>query len=773
MVRFTWIVPSQATTIVRFCLLLLAGGFAAQHSRVTVSSDLCEVLFAASVALFLVRRVRWVACFLFGFTLFLQSGFGIIGERLDPKFAGDSMLAEVRVVDFPEISGATASLLIEPVADARLPARSRVTWFEPPSVPRIGDVWQLELRLRRPRGNSNPGGFSLEDWMFRERLHASGYVVSGKRNRLLRDGELPLIDAWRRDFVLLLEATTGTAAPVLAAIGTGSRHLLSRDQWDRYAKTGTSHLMAISGLHIGLAAASAFASLLLLCGVIRLPGNSLHIAAVGSVAAAAVYALFSGFAVPSQRAIWMLLLGAVTLLGKRRVVPQRILAIVAMIVFVTDPVSIMAPGFLLSFCAVAALLWFGRQYSSAAVGRPLRQLAGMQLALLFGLMPLTVLMFQRVALLAPITNMLVVPIFSVITVPVTLLSMLVAPVWNGAAAALLWLAAGSVAAAERIIEAIARQTLADTTIAGVDGFNGAVGVYVLLPVLWLLLPRGWPGRWLALLAVAALLLHKPASPPRGCVDSHFLDVGQGLSVVVQSHEHVLVYDTGASYRSGGTAAEKTLIPFLRHRAIDSVDWLVVSHSDDDHAGGVAALLANIDVGKILAGEPLPALQRESIACSAGQRWRVDGIDFEFLHPAPGSARAGNDASCVLLIQAGDYRVLLSGDIEAPAERQFLSRWTYDRADIVLIPHHGSLTSSSPAFAKRLRPDIAIASAGYGNRWGFPKRAVTRRWQGAGASVWDTASSGAISLRVCQEGGIRELRSERQRQRRFWHDAVQL
>ena len=773
MVRFTWIVPSHATTIVRVCLLLLAGGFAAQHSRVPVNSDLCAVLFAACIALLFIRRVRWVACLLLGFTLFLQSGLGIIGARLDPQFAGDSILAEVRVVDFPEINGATASLLIEPVADARLPARSRVTWFEPPNVPKIGDVWQLELRLRRPRGSSNPGGFSLENWMFRERMHASGYVVSGKRNQFLRDGELSAIDASRRDFVMRLEASTGTAAPVLAAISTGTRHLLSREQWDRYAKTGTSHLMAISGLHIGLAAAAAFASLLLLSGVVRLPGNGLDIAAVGSVAAATVYALFSGFAVPSQRALWMLVLGALTLLGRRRARPDRILAIVAMTVFITDPVSIMAPGFGLSFCAVAALLWFGRQYFRPVVGRPLRQLAGMQLALLFGLMPLTVLMFQRAALVAPFTNMLLVPLFSFITVPVTLLSMLVAPVWNSAANALLWIAASSVALAERFIATIAKHSVADTPIAGVDGFSGQVGLFVLLPALWLILPRAWPGRWLALLAVAALLLHKPGSPPTGCVDAHFLDIGQGLAVVVQSHEHVLVFDTGASYRSGGSAAEKTLIPFLRYRAIDSIDWLVVSHADDDHAGGVAALVANIGVDKILAGESLPALQREFAACSAGQRWAVDGIVFEILHPASGSARTGNDTSCVLLIQAGEYRVLLSGDIEAQGERQFLARWPYDTADVVLIPHHGSLTSSSPAFVNRLRPAIAVASAGYGNRWGFPKEAVIRRWEGAGASVWDTASSGAISLRVCQKGGISQLRRERQQQRRFWHDPVQL
>jgi len=772
-VRFTWIVPSNTTSIVRGCLLLLAGGFAAQHSRVPASSNFCAAIMVAAVLLLVIPRIRWVAFFLLGFAAFLQSGIGVIEARLDPRFAGDSILTQVRIVDFPNTTGVTLVMLVEPQGDKRMPGRSRVTWLDPPQTPKIGDVWQLELRLRRPRGSSNPGGFSSENWMFRERLHASGYVVAGKRNVLIAENSLSAISAYRRNFVARAVAESAAAAPVLAAVGVGTRHLLSREQWDNYAKTGTSHLMAISGLHIGLAAAAAFAGLVIAFGVARVRGNHLDYAVIGSVAAAGVYAVVAGFAVPSQRATLMLVLAAVAVLGRRRAIAHRILAMVAVVVFVTDPISLMAPGFALSFGAVASLLWFGQQYSRPTPGRLLRQLASMQVLLLLGLMPLTVMLFQRVAFAAPFSNFFAVPVFSLITVPFTLTSMLVDPIWPAASAALLRIAAISVVGIDAAIEFIASLEFADTPIAGVGNFPSQFWLTILLPALWLILPRGWPGRWLALIGVVAILTHKPSAPPEGCFDTHVLDVGQGLSVVVESSQHTLVFDTGASYRGGGSAAESQLIPFLRYRRIERLDWLVVSHADDDHAGGVKALLAKFAVDQILTGEPLRLDGQGTSDCVAGRSWQVDGVDFEILHPALLSDHDGNDASCVLLLSAGDHRLLLTGDIESAGERDFLSQWPYDAVSVVLIPHHGSLTSSSPSFVNRLRPNIAIASTGYNNRWGFPKDRVRQRWEGVGARVLDTGMSGAVSLRMCKDGGIQSIRLERQQRRRFWHDPKQL
>jgi len=751
----------------RACLLVLAGGFAAQHSRVPLSSDHCEVLFVAAVLILLVRRVRWLAFPVLGFTLFMHAGNSIVDARLAEEFAGESLLTQVRVADFPKVTGVTVAMLVEPVHDKRIPARSRITWFDPPQVPAIGDIWEFELRLRRPRGSSNPGLFSFENWMFREQLHASGYVVAGKRNRLLQAGQLSSVETYRRNFVERAIKHGGSAAPVLAAIGVGTRHLISRQQWDRYAITGSSHLMAISGLHIGLAAATAFYLIAAFSGVLRLPGNHLDHAAIGAAGMAVAYALISGFAVPSQRAIIMLGLAAVAFLGRRRADPRRIIAAVALLVFVIDPVSLMLPGFSLSFAAVVVLLWFARRYWRTCAGLRFYQLLVMQFILLLGLMPLTVLIFQRIAIAAPLVNLITVPVFSFTTVPLTLASMVLDPVWDTGSIALLQVSAVSIHGIEWVIARIAKLPFADIFVAGVDS---AVLCVVLLPALWIILPRGWPGRWTAVLAMIALMLNQPAAPEDACVDTYVLDVGQGLAVVVQSNEHTLVFDTGASYRGGGSAAAQVVLPFLRYKGIKAIDWLVVSHSDDDHAGGVSTLIKEIEVGRIFAGEALADVENHILACEMGQSWAADGIEYRFLHPMPGNSLGGNDSSCVLTISAGGHRLVLTGDIEAAGERSVLAHLPFEAVSVVLIPHHGSLTSSSPAFVNRLNPGLAVASTGYANRWDFPKERVTKRWEGAGAVVLDTARSGAVSFRLCKRDGLSRLRKERLQQHRFWHDS---
>ncbi len=708
----------------------------------------------------------------------MQAASDITDARLDPKFAGDSMITVARVVDFPKRAGSSVSFVIEAIDDARIPPRSRLSWFDAPQVPEIGEIWELEVRLRRPRGNSNPGLFSLEDWMFREKLLASGYVVSGSRNRLLAKNDLSAIDDYRRSFVHRAAGVDSATAAVLAAIAVGTRHMLSRADWDRYAKTGTSHLMAISGLHIGLAAAATFTVFVLLCGGLRLRGNHVDQATIAGLIMAAIYACVSGFAVPAQRATLMLALAACAMLYRRQIAPGRIVALAAIALFVIDPVAIMLPGFKLSFAAVALLLGLARTFTRSWQGPAMlrkptvlvSQLVDMQMGLLLGLMPLTILLFQRVALLAPVANLLAVPVFSLVTVPLTLASMLVDPVWGAAGSALLRWSAVSVSMLERLIGWLAALPVADTVVAGIDGFDSVILCIIFLPALWVILPRGWPGRWIAPLAVIALLLHKPAGPPRACIDAQVLDVGQGLAVVVQSRQHTLVFDTGASYRDGGSAAEQFVVPFLRHRGISRVDWLVVSHADDDHAGGVAAMIRDIGIDQILAGEALADDGLSAQACREGQFWYADGIAFEILHPPGDAGFSGNNASCVLAVAAGQHRMLLTGDIETAAEASLLAREALSKADVVLIPHHGSLTSSSPPLVNQLAPDYAIVSTGYGNRWGFPKERVTQRWLGSGADVLDTASSGAIGFRMCANGGISRLRRERLRRQRFWHDS---
>jgi competence protein ComEC len=722
------------------------------------------------------RRTRFPGYLLFGFTLFMQAGQGIVDNRLEARFANDSLLTRVRVVDFPRATGNSVVMLVEPLDDHRLPPRSRVSWFEPALQPSIGDVWELELRLKRPRGLSNPGVFDVEAWMFRQRIHASGYVVNGKRNRRLRTGAENTINAFRRQFVARagVAAESPDAAAVLAAVGVGARHQISRAQWDSYAMSGTSHLMAISGLHIGLAATFAFLLARALLGGLRARGN-VQVTAIGvGVLVAMLYAAVSGFGVPAQRASLMLLVAALAIVRRRPVDPFATVSVAAIAVFMLDPVATMTPGFNLSFAAVVLLLWLARCRKSMAGGRrfivravnTVRQLFTMQVFLLLGLMPLTVILFGRVALLATPVNLVAVPLFSVVTVPFTLASLAMGDTLGQAGFAALRIAAHSVNWLEALIEQVVRLPFADVTVAGGRGFALLV---VIMPALWAILPQGWPGRRVALLAVVGLLLHAPRPPNQSCFDAHVLDVGQGLATMVQTRRSTLLFDTGVSYRGGGSVAERVIVPLLKSKAIKRIDHLVVSHSDNDHSGGVRAVHEYAEIGATYVGETPRQSDLPSSPCVAGQNWETDGVHFRFLHPHPETLHEGNDSSCVLLISVGPYGLLLTGDIEAEAEREILDRNGPVVVDAVVVPHHGSLTSSGVAFVDAVSPLVAIVSAGYGNRWGFPKERVVMRWRAAGAEVLDTATSGAISLRLCAAGGLQDLRRDRYERRRFWRD----
>jgi competence protein ComEC len=246
-----------------------------------------------------------------------------------------------------------------------------------------------------------------------------------------------------------------------------------------------------------------------------------------------------------------------------------------------------------------------------------------------------------------------------------------------------------------------------------------------------------------------------------------LDVGQGLAVVVQTRRRTLLYDTGPAYRSGSNAADNVLLPYFRHRGIRQLDGVVVSHADLDHAGGVTAIRDAMPVRRLLAGEPLAGL--DAIPCRAGQNWRYDGVDFQVLHPPAVAHGQGNNRSCVLLLQLGEHRVLLSGDIEASAERELVAKRVLPGVDAVIVPHHGSRTSSTLPFVRALRPSLAIVSSAYGNHWGFPKADIVQRWQASGAVVLNTATSGAVELKLCAASGLESIREYRLGNRRIWHE----
>lgn len=760
--------------MIRVCLCLLAGAYALQLSSFTAPSDFIYASAFACVVLLPFRRLRGLALIAAGLALFHYQAMQVLDSRIEPRFAGDSLLTTVKVIDFPRGTSHSLSFLAEPVDDLRVPARVRVSWYKPQAAPRLGDVWQLELRLKSPRGNSNAGVFDYESWLFRERIGAVAYVVNGKRNHLLQTRTSGTIDRYRQAFVDRLQRVLpdGRAASVIAAISVGARHLVTPEQWAAYAKTGTSHLMAISGLHVGLAAAVTYVCTLFLLGCLRHRGNNRDVAVCVSLLTAAGYALISGLAVPALRATLMLAMITAVLLRRRYPRPLLILCATCLIIVVLDPLATMAPGFKLSFAAVMLLLWLANRLTPLravpGVLRPaiaLRSLWTMQLILLLGLLPLTVLMFHRIALVAPFINLLAVPLFSFLTVPLVLIGFVCVGPLQPLGDSALHAAAASIELLEWLIRKSLLLPYVDMTTATVEW---GAWLYLLLPLAWVVAPPGWPGRYVAWLAALALALYRPGGPGAGCVDVTVLDVGQGMAVVVQTQEHVIVFDTGPSFFSGSNMGDRVVLPYLAGRGLERVDMLIVSHADIDHAGGARALLSSLVVDEVLTGEPIPSIGIESRACDSGMRWQWDGVFFQFLHPEADAPREGNDASCVLLIETGAFRLLLTGDIEASAERRLVRERMLPPVDVVTVPHHGSRTSSTGSFIAALSPSIAIVSAGHGNRWGFPKDDVVSRWRHAGADVLQTAASGAIAVRACKHAGIASIVQNREQRRRIWH-----
>ena len=764
------------------CLCVLGGAYSLGLTRSLPADDLLFALVILAAVSFRLPETRFPGWFMLGFATMWVAAWSVIDDRLDPAMQGETISIVARIADFPRSMDKMLRFNVEQDQQSGLPARIRLSWYEPEAVPGVGELWQLRVRLRRPHGYANPGGFDYEGWLFREGIGATGYVVSHADNQRLDSVPVGRISRIRQAFVHRVTELLpdDDAAAVLLAVGVGARHRITREQWDRYAVTGTSHLMAISGLHIGLAAGGVF----LLAWAIYAPFcrrmNVRDLALATAVLAAGLYAAVSGFAVPAGRAFLMAIFAAAAVLYRRKLNGAALLAFPCLVLLFVDPVSIHAPGFKLSFAAVAILLWSlqghahqpptgGGQWrnypgTTKAIGN-LRRLSLLQIALLTGLFPLTVLIFGRFSAIAPLMNMLVLPLFNFITVPFCLAGMIFQGPLQPLGDQLLVIAYHSIRMVLSLISSAAELPAIRADILPPEGLAVVIAV---LPVVHVVFPAGWPGRKLAWIAMAAVLLYRPAAPPPGCLDYHVLDVGQGLAVVLRAGEQTVLFDTGPSFRSGSSTADIVVIPFLKSRGIGRLDTLIVSHADQDHAGGVQAMASQFEIGTMLVGEPVAGSGLQQIPCSTASSWISDGVRFRFLHPAPNTTWEGNNASCVLEVTTGNHRILLTGDIEAPVEATLLENALLGPVDTVIVPHHGSRTSSSPDFVNRLRPALAIVSAGFGNRWGFPKADVVSRWQHGGARLLETASSGAIGQRICIDTGVERLRRERPDSRKYWH-----
>ena len=645
----------------------------------------------------------------------------------------------------------------------------QLSWYgkHPPIT--VGDIWHWTVRLTPPHGLSNPGGFHWQQWFRYNHIMATGYIVASRPAlRLTHHNDIELT-RYRQQWSGAIQQVVRQPqlAAIISALTLGVRTSLSQAQWVVLQRTGTSHLVAVSGLHIALIAMTVYQCVFWLwCRlpslVLRVPAP--YVATLVSLVAAFAYALLSGWGLPAQRACIML---SCVLLGQCSAyafpVWKRLQWAFVIIVTMT-PAAVVTASFWLSFVAVAWIgyaLW-GQQVVLPRFIRWLR----VQSMLFLGLLPLNLYYFSQLSWISCIANAVAIPWMSFIVLPLSLVAVVAYICCAPLGCLLLHLAAALLSPLWLLLSWVAGWP----PILWQHVINPMMVCVLLLATLLLLAPKGFIGRWFAVALFLPLIWPHVRRPLPSDAWVTVLDVGQGLAVVVQTAHHLLLYDAGAHSYGGFDAGRDVVLPYLRYLHQGHIDLMMISHGDNDHIGGAPAILRAMPVAAILTSVPGKLSLWNPKACYQGQQWWWDGVHFDVIWPPPDMPYRGNNSSCVLRISAHNKTILLPGDIEHMAEWQLVhDQASKLKADIVLAPHHGSATSSGDAFVLAVSPSDVIYSAGFYNRYHFPAQSVVERYSKQGSEQYVTFLGGAIYVRLLAKGGVELCAFKGQKQREFPYD----
>jgi len=682
------------------------------------------------------------------------------------------------VSGLPQPTEASTRFMFEVARGAGVPGDISLAWYPDrrgPAVPRIaaGERWRFTVRLKRPRGLANPHAFDFEPWALERGIRATGYVRTASPYQRLDarvDGWPYTLHRWRGEIrdAMLERLRDARLRGVLVALAIGDQDAIAPDDWDVFWRTGVGHLMSISGLHITMFA--ALAGVVVFLAWVRVPVLALAIparkvAVVAGAIAALAYTLMTGYAVPAQRTFLMLATVAACVLADRHGSSSRVLALAALVVAAADPWAMLSAGFWLSFGAVASIFYV----MALRAGRH-GKLAGAfaeQCAVTAGMIPMLLALFQEFSLVSPLANAIAIPVVSLVVVPLSIAGAFLPLPFLLDAAHLVMLALMSPLERLADLPTAMLESHAPAAWAVAAGVAGCA---------WLLAPRGVPLRSLGAAWMAPMFTVVPAAPGAGEAWLDVLDVGNGLAVIVRTAHHAIAYDTGPAWSGDADSGSRIVVPFLRGEGIRTLDGVIVSHADDDHSGGAISIAGARAppwlLTSVRAGDPIHTAFERSIRCEAGQRWSWDGVDFSILHPAASAysevaRRKENDRGCVLKVATPAASALLAADVEARSEAEMIARdAVLLRSDVLVVPHHGSRTSSTPAFIDAVAPREAIFTVGYRNRFGHPHPLVLSRYLSRGIRTWRSDRDGALQARLTAGGASVESLAGAMR---YWSD----
>lgn len=725
-------------------------------------------LIAPVIVMLCHAHTRVFAYLLLGIMWALLHANLLINDRLSPQLVAKELTITGTINSVPEHNEQRIRFLFtpDPHLSQTLPDKIQLNWYRPlPEQLNAGERWQVAVRLKQPHGMMNPGTFDYEGWLFQQGIGAIGYVQHNKKNKRLDQAPLfsiNLIRQWLSD-KMAFHLADSPQLGLIQGLTTGIRDNINQQQWQILRLSGTNHLLAISGLHIGLAAAIGFFSFRWLWSrrannLLLLPARD--VAAIGGFISALFYAGLAGFSIPTQRALIMVALVMVSLLIRRPTKPSSLLAFCLFLVLIRDPLAVLSIGFWLSFSAVAIILFT----SQNQFPKPRWQWAKIHTLIAIGLSPLLVLFFGQTSLIAPVANFIAVPFISLLIVPLLLLTSIMLWLFEPIGSFLLHITDSLLAIFWPLLDYLASLPFSHWSTPQI------ASIYYLpitFSVLLLLSPRGTPAKWLGLIGLTPFIFYTSPQPDKGEFWFTLLDVGQGLSAVIQTKSHTLVFDAGPKFSDSFNTGTAIVQPFLHHQGIKKIDTLIISHGDNDHIGGAQPLAEQINISKILSS--VPNKLTNAIGCLANQRWVWDDVYFQILHPGHNDVSSENNLSCVLRVSnsSNGFSILLTGDIEQFAEQLLIDRYSSSlQSTIMIAPHHGSKTSSSNNFIQNVSPEIVLFPTGHNNRYHFPNTDVMQRYQQKQITDFNTAIHGAIQLKSNQHNTASPT-TWRQHAKRIW------